>query len=146
MEIKFKKVHPDAKLPYRNSVEQPGTENSGFDVYAVEDKIIPARGSAKVDTGLQFAYITPGYWVRVESRSGLGFNKGILAFNGIIDQPWRGDAGVKLINTTDQDYEIKKGDRICQFVVYPLIPCEISESDEVEETYRGDKGLGSSGR
>lgn len=145
MEIKFKKIHPDAKLPTQNNSQTDGTGDTGWDVYAVEDKIIPAKGSAVVDNGLQFAFITPGYWVKVEGRSGMGFKHDVIPHGGIIDNQYRGPAGVKLRNLSDKDYEVKKGDKIAQFVVYPLIPCEISEG-EVEDTSRGDKGFGSSGR
>lgn len=85
MEIKFKKIHPDAKLPTQNNSQTDGTSDTGWDVYAVEDKIIPAKGSAVVDNGLQFAFITPGYWVKVEGRSGMGFKHGIMPHGGIID-------------------------------------------------------------
>lgn len=145
MIIKFKKTNPDAILPKRNHSNMNGTGDTGYDVYSVEDKVIPARGSAVVDVGLEFAYIEPHYWIRIESRSGLGFKRGICSFNGIVDNQYRGNAGVKLLNTTDEDYEIKKGERIAQFVVYPLIDAEISEGD-IEATDRGAKGFGSSGR
>lgn len=145
MIIKFKKTNPDAILPKRNHDNTDGTGDSGYDVYSVEDKIIPAKGSAVVDVGLNFAYIEPHYWIRVEGRSGLGFKHDIIPHQGIIDNAFRGNAGIKLRNLSDKDYEVKKGDRIAQFVVYPLIDAEISESD-IENTDRGANGFGSSGR
>lgn len=145
MIIKFKKINPDAILPKRNHNNTDGTGDSGYDVYSVEDKIIPAKGSAVVDVGLKFAYIEPHYWVRVEGRSGLGFKHDIIPHQGIIDNAFRGDAGIKLRNFSNKDYEVKKGDRIAQFVIYPLIDAEISESD-IEDTDRGANGFGSSGR
>ena len=145
MELKFKKVNSDAKLPTQNNEYNNGTGDSGWDVYAVEDKVIPAQGSAVVDVGLMFAYITPGYWVRVEGRSGLGFKHDIVPHNGIIDNSYRGNAGIKLRNLSKIDYEVKKGDKIAQLVVYPLIECTVSEG-EIQETIRGEKGFGSSGR
>lgn len=145
MIIKFKKINPDAILPKRNHDNTDGTGDSGYDVYSVEDKIIPAKGSAVVDVGLKFAYIEPHYWVRVEGRSGLGFKHDIIPHQGIIDNAFRGDAGIKLRNFSNKDYEVKKGDRIAQFVIYPLIDAEISESD-IEDTDRGANGFGSSGR
>lgn len=145
MIIKFKKTNPDAILPKRNHNNTDGTGDSGYDVYSVEDKIIPAKGSAVVDVGLKFAYIEPHYWIRVEGRSGLGFKHDIIPHQGIIDNAFRGDAGIKLRNFSNKDYEVKKGDRIAQFVIYPLIDAEISESD-IENTDRGANGFGSSGR
>ena len=138
--LKFKRVHPDAKLPTKNNAS-----DTGYDVSAVEDKVIPARGSAVVDVGLEFAYITPGFWVKVEGRSGLGFKSGIAPHNGIIDSGYRSNAGIKLYNLTDADYEIKKGDRIAQFVVYKNYNVDISEGTTVESD-RGANGFGSSGK
>jgi len=109
----FEKTHPNAKLPSKNH-----DSDTGYDVYSIEDKTVPARGSAVVDVGLKFADIPEGYWVKVESRSGLGFKYGITAHPGIIDNGYRGDAGIKLYNLTDTPYDIKAGDRIAQFVVY----------------------------
>jgi deoxyuridine 5'-triphosphate nucleotidohydrolase len=138
--LKFKKNSVDAKLPTKNNVS-----DTGFDVYCVEDKTILGRGSAVVDVGLDFAYITPGYWVKVEGRSGMGFKHGISPHPGIIDSGYRGNAGIKLYNNTDVAYEIKKGDRIAQFVVYKNYDVVVEEG-ETEESDRGASGFGSSGK
>jgi deoxyuridine 5'-triphosphate nucleotidohydrolase len=91
MVLRFKKTNDKAVLPQKNHAD-----DTGLDVTSVEDVTIPARGSAVVDVGLKFAYIEPGFWVKVEGRSGLGFKHGILPHPGIIDEGYRGDAGVKL--------------------------------------------------
>ena len=116
-----------------------------YDVYSIEDKIIPAKGNNVVNVGLKFASIPEGYWIKVESRSGLGFKHSILAHPGIIDNGYRGDAGIKLYNLGDKDYEIKAGDRIAQFVLYLNISMAI-DWGKVELTDRNEKGFGSSGK
>jgi len=138
--LKFKKTNANAKLPTKNN-----ESDTGFDVYCVEDKHIPARGSAVVDVGLEFAFISPGYWVKIEGRSGLGFKYGISPHPGIIDSGYRGNAGIKLYNNTDTDYEVKSGDRIAQFVVYKNYDVAVEEGDTVESD-RGASGFGSSGK
>jgi len=138
--LKFEKTHENAKLPTKNH-----ESDTGFDVYSIEDKIIPAKGSNVVGVGLKFASIPDGYWIKVESRSGMGFKHGILAHPGIIDNGYRGDAGVKLYNLSDKDYEIKTGDRIAQFVLYLNIQMGI-DWGKVELTDRSEKGFGSSGK
>ena len=140
MKLKFEKTHVDAVLPIKNH-----QSDTGMDVTSVEDVTIPARGSAVVDVGLKFAYIEEGFWVKVEGRSGLGFKYGIMPHPGIIDEGYRGDAGVKLYNLTDNDYEVIAGDRIAQFVVYANYPVVVEEG-EVEDSERGEKGFGSSGK
>ena len=118
--VRFLKTHPDAVLPERNH-KDCFTGDSGYDVTAVEDTVIPARGAAIVPVGLKLAYLPPGVWIIVESRSGLQFKYGLQAFNGIIDNQYRGDLGIRILNHSDNDYTVKKGDRVAQFVLYPLV-------------------------
>ena len=146
--LKFVKTHPDAVLPKRNH-NDPIFGDSGYDVTAVEDAVVPARGAVIVPVGLKLAQLPPGFWIRIESRSGLQFKHNISAFNGIIDNNYRGDMGVRLINNSDTDYQVKKGDRIAQLVLYPLVAVteeNVIFTDEVTETERGEKGFGSSGK
>jgi dUTP pyrophosphatase len=143
--LEFVKTHPDAVLPERNH-KDPLTGDTGYDVTAVEDIVIPARGSAIAPVGLKLGHLPPGFWIRIESRSGLQFKHNVSAFNGIIDNQYRGDMGVKLINNSDVDYRVQKGDRIAQLVLYPLITTEPKFADEVTDSERGEKGFGSSGR
>ena len=140
MVLKFKKTNDNAVIPSKNH-----DDDTGLDVTSIVDIVIPARGSAVVDVGLRFAFIDHGFWVKVEGRSGLGFKYGIIPHPGIIDQGYRGDAGIKLYNFTDNDYEVKAGDRVAQFVVYKNYNIEISEG-EIMESKRGEKGFGSSGK
>ena len=140
IKIVFKKTNESALLPTKNHAD-----DSGWDVYSVEDTIIPARGSKIVDNGLTLAYMAPDYWLKVETRSGLGFKHGLLCHPGIIDNGYRGNLGIKIYNLTDQDYTVKKGDRIAQLVVYKNYPAEVSFG-EIVETDRGNSGFGSSGR
>ena len=97
---------------------------------------------------MTLADITPGYWIRIEPRSGLGFKHSVQPHLGVIDNGYRGDLGVKLYNFNTNDtsdgLQVKKGDKIAQLVVYPLIQPKFSFSDEISETTRGDNGFGSS--
>ena len=145
IKICFVKTHEDARLPERNNKEL-FTGDTGYDVYAVEDALIPANGTANVPIGLDIGFITPGYWIRVESRSGMFFKHGITSFFGVIDNSYRGKLGISLINNTQIDYYVKKGDRISQLAVYKLIEPETCWSESKDATSRGDKGFGSSGR
>lgn len=144
--IRFLKTHPDAVIPSRKH-DDLQTGDSGYDVTAVEDTLIPARHSALVPTGITLADMPPGIWIRIESRSGLAFKHNISAFPGIIDNNYRGDLGVKLINNSDRDYEVKKGDRIAQLVLYPLVVVlRVDWADTIQQTDRGSNGFGSTGK
>lgn len=156
-EIHFVKTHVDAQLPFKKN-RRGMIENgdAGFDLIAVEDTIIPATsvagevevaiGNAVVPVGLKLGYLTPGWWLRIESRSSMGFVKGIEAFNGIIDNQYRGDLGVKLKNLTAKDFLVKKGDRIAQIVPYINQDFDIKFVEEAVQSDRGANGFGSTGR
>ena len=141
MRIEFVKKHNDAKLPKKNH-----SNDTGYDVFSVEDKLVPAHGSAVVDVGLEFGYIPEGYWIAVESRSGLSFKHNVIAHRGILDNGYRGNAGILLYNLSDKDYQVTKGDRIAQFVLYPIIHADIGWTDQAVESTRGNNGFGSSGK
>jgi dUTP pyrophosphatase len=138
--VSFTKTHPDAIIPSKNN-----ESDTGYDVFSVETKVIPARGSAVVDVGLEFADITPQFWVKVEGRSGLGFKHGIIPHPGIIDSGYRGNAGIKLYNLTDTDYTVLAGDKIAQFVIYKNYNVKVDEGEK-SSSDRGANGFGSSGR
>ena len=140
IELKVVKTHPDAKLPHRAH-----DSDSGYDVYSVEEAIVPGRGSVVVPIGLTLAYITPGYWFRVEPRSGLGFKHHIQPHLGIIDNGYRGDLGIKLYNFSDTNITLNKGSRIAQLVLYPHITATIWETNKIDDTERGESGFGSTG-
>ena len=142
--VKFVKTHEDAKLTKANNSEI-GTGDSGYDLTSVEDVLIHGDSSAVVPVGLTLAYIEKGYWFRIEPRSGLGFKHSLQPHLGVIDNGYRGALGVKLYNFKSSSYTVKKGDRIAQFVVYPLIHPQCEWADDVVESDRGDKGFGSSG-
>ena len=159
IECKWVKTHKDAVLPKRNH-DDPLVGDTGYDLTAVEDAVVTHDKPAVVAVGLKLAFVTPGFWFRFEPRSGLGFKHGIQPHLGIIDNPYRGDCGVKLYKLDDDPFtfdkvkveltreeskiEIKKGDKIAQIIFYPLISAEQYWTTEVDETERGEKGFGSS--
>ena len=144
VQVKLVKTHPDAVLPQANN-KQLATGDSGYDLVAVEQVHIPIGESAIIPVGLTLADITPGYWIRIEPRSGLGFKKSLQPHLGVIDNGYRGDLAVKMYNFHDlSDALIKKGDKVAQLVLYPLIQSSFEFVDQVTDTARGDKGFGSS--
>jgi dUTP pyrophosphatase len=143
VKIEFVKTHKDAVLPVANN-KGYGIGDSGYDLTAVEDVNLQASSSVVVPVGLRLAFITPGFWFRIEPRSGLGFKYSIQPHLGVIDNGYRGDLGVKLYNFSNRRFIVKSGERIAQLVVYPLIQPEMSFAEDITESDRGDKGFGSS--
>jgi len=154
MQIGFKKIHPDAKLP---TYAHEG--DAGMDVYAVENAILYPGKACKIPTGL-IAEIPMGYEIQVRPRSGLALNRNITVLNapGTVDAGYRNEIGIILMYSPDVDSfriedgkitadceHIRKGDRIAQFVVAPVTKCEPIEVTEVSDTERGMGGFGSTG-
>jgi len=138
LSMKFVKTHEDAKLP-----ERAHDSDSGYDLYSVSEVIVPGDGSVVVPVGLTLGYLTPGWWFRVEPRSGLGFKHNLQPHLGIIDNGYRGDLGVKLYNFSNVNITLNKGTKIAQLVLYPHITAEVGFIDKVVEADRGDAGFGS---
>ena len=88
VEIKFTSTHEDAVLPVANNSET-GTGDTGYDLTSIEDVRILPNGSRVIPVGLKLAYVTPGYWFRIEPRSGLGFKKSVQPHLGVIDNGYR---------------------------------------------------------
>ncbi len=160
VKIKFVKTDDKAKLPKRNHDNIPldvekdgevsyvleGTCDTCYDIYGIEGTTIPAKCSAIIPTGIKVGYITPGFWFKIEARSGLSFKHGIIPHPGVIDNQYRGDTGVKLYNLSDKDYVVEPGERIAQIAVYPLVDFAVDWIETAEETERGENGFGSSGK
>lgn len=139
--IKFKKVHPDAKIP---TYAHKG--DAGMDVVSIEDKIVLAGERALISTGL-VAEIPEGHEIQVRPRSGLALKAGITVLNtpGTVDAGYRGVIGVILMNHSHDPFNVSKGDRIAQLVVNKLPKVKIEEVSEVDNTERSECGFGSTG-
>ena len=100
-----------------------------------------------VKTGL-FISLKPGYEAQVRPRSGLALKKGISVLNspGTIDADYRGEIGVILINLSDSDFKIHSGDRIAQMVIAKHETVSWKSVDKLDDSLRGDKGFGSTGK
>jgi dUTP pyrophosphatase len=100
-----------------------------------------------VPTGLAMA-IPPGYEAQVRPRSGLAAKHGVTVLNspGTIDADYRGEVKVILINLGDAPFEIRRGDRIAQLVVAPVVQVNFELREVLDATERGTGGFGSTGR
>lgn len=118
--------------------------DAGLDLYATEDITIPTHGRVRIDTGVHVS-LPHGTVGLLTSKSGLMNNAGITC-RGTVDAPYRGSIKPVLFNHSDEDYHISRGDKITQMVILPILLPELVQVDELEETERGEKGFGSSGR
>ena len=140
--LKFKKLHENAIIPTY------GTKYSaGFDFYCIEDLEIKSFETAIVKTGLSVE-IPQDYFMSIVPRSSTGFKTPLRLANsvGIIDSDYRGELGLIFTNTNRESFQIKKGDRLAQGFLSPIINFEIQEVQELSETERGSGGIGSTGK
>ena len=117
--------------------------DAGLDLFSMYDRIIPAGGSVTFDTGVHVA-IPEGYAGFLKSKSGLNVKCGLVG-EGVIDAGYTGAIAVKLYNHSDRHMEIKRGQKISQLVILPIITPELELVQELETTERGDGGFGSTG-
>lgn len=125
--------------------ERAHSTDAGLDLRTPIDVTVPARGSAKIDTGVHIE-IYHGLVGMLKSKSGLNVKYNITS-EGVIDAGYTGSIVAKLYNHGDFDINFKAGDKITQLVIMPVyIPHELKVVDSFDETERGDNGFGSSGR
>ncbi|HYZ17636.1 MAG TPA: dUTP diphosphatase [Candidatus Acidoferrum sp.] len=139
------------RLPEGEGLPLPAymtTGAAGADVVAaVADDLVLAPGArALVPTG--FALEIPcGYEVQVRPRSGLAYKHGVTLLNtpGTIDSDYRGPLGVILVNLGDEPFVVRRGDRIAQLVVAPVVQAVFGEVETLAASVRGNGGFGSTG-
>ena len=141
MTVKFRRIEPSAELP---TYAHPG--DAGMDIRSIEELTIAPGARALVHTGLVMM-LPPGYEAQVRPRSGLALKNGVTVLNtpGTIDEGYRGEVGVILVNFGSEPFKVEKGAKIAQMVIAPCTRAEIVETDEVDDTVRGTGGFGSSG-
>jgi dUTP pyrophosphatase len=142
------------RLPHAEGLPLPAYEtagSAGMDLRAAvpEDQpltLAPGR-RALVPTGLKIA-LPLGYEAQVRARSGLALKHGIICPNapGTIDSDYRGECGVILANIGDDDFVIRRGERIAQLVIAKHERADWIEVETLDDTARGAGGFGSTGR
>lgn len=139
------------RLPHGRDLPLPAYATAGaagLDVVAaVAEPVTLAPGERRlIPTGLAIA-LPAGYEAQVRPRSGLALKHGIALVNspGTIDEDYRGEVGIILINLGSDSFTINRGDRIAQIVVAPVTRALLAEVDELPDTARGAGGFGSTG-
>ncbi len=123
-------------------------DSAGADLCAAvsEDIVLRPGERALIPSGFKMA-ISAGYEAQLRPRSGLALSHGVTVLNspGTIDADYRGEVGVVLINLGDQNFTVRRGDRIAQIVIGRVASAVWRETDTVTQTLRGSAGFGSTG-
>ena len=138
MQLKVKKLHPDAVIP---KYQREG--DAAVDLASLEEVEIQPSELVKIKTGLAIALPT-GHVGIIKDRSGLG-SRGLHCLAGVFDENYRGEWIIIMMNLGQEKAVIKKGERCCQVVVCPIPKLVVEEVTELDETARGRDGFGSSG-
>jgi len=142
MKLKIKKLYEGAIIPaYANHGD------AGLDLFSCSECLLNPGKRELIKTGISLE-VPLGYEMQVRPRSGLALKKGISIVNspGTIDAGYRGEIGVILINHGEENFEVKKGDKIAQMVLNKIEIADIEEVNELTESSRGEKGFGSTGK
>jgi len=139
--LKVKLLSENARLPF-----YAHAGDAGLDLFASAETTIEPGGSALVPTGICIQ-LPPGMEAQVRPRSGLALKHQITVLNspGTIDEGYRGEIGVILINHSQQAFQVEVGMKIAQMVIQPVIQVKVEASPELDIAARGEKGFGSTG-
>ena len=141
--VLIKQTAKDLPLP-----EYQTAFSAGVDLRAAVDGefVLEVGKRAMIPTGLDLA-VPQGFEAQIRARSGLAIKYGISMVNGVgtIDSDYRGEVGVLMINHGEEDFVIKRGDRIAQLILNRVAQARFEVVEELDQTARGEGGFGSTG-
>jgi dUTP pyrophosphatase len=140
MEVKVKKLDPEAKVP---SYAHPG--DAGMDLFALEDTMVSSGSIGRVRTGISME-IPMGFVGLYWDKSGLSMTHGIKVLGGVIDAGYRGELILGVFNLGTKDYTFEKHNKVLQILIQPVEMVDIVEADELSDSERGVGGFGSTGK
>jgi len=141
MLLRVKRLSEDAVIPH---YAHPG--DAGLDLFSIEHCELAPGASALVKTGISIE-LPQDTEAQVRPRSGMALKYAVTVLNtpGTIDEGYRGEVGVILINHGRDAFVVEKGMKIAQMIIKPVITVDIEEVDELSDTHRGEGGFGSTG-
>jgi dUTP pyrophosphatase len=139
MNIKVKRLNPEAKLP---TYAHPG--DVGMDLYSLEEYTLKPGEHHRFNLG--FAIEFPENYAGIIKDKGSISGKKLHTMGGVFDAGYRGEYNVHLVNLGDEPYTVEKGDKVAQLVFIPVAIAKIEEVDTLSDSSRGDGRFGSTGR
>lgn len=136
------KIEENGYMPMRAHFDDAGIDfrtPEGFTLKPLESKIVDLNVKVQIPIG---------YFGKMESKSGLMVNHGVICMGGVIDSGFRGNIKVRMMNLSDKSYTFHKGDKLVQMVLIPVLLADIEsvESLDASESGRESNGYGSTGR
>ncbi len=140
MNIRVKKLHPDAIIP---NIAHEG--DAGFDLFSTETVVLNPGERGHVHTGLAFE-IPTGFVGLVWDKSGVSYNGGLKTLGGVIDSGYRGEIIISFVNLSKEPYVFEKGHKAAQMLIQKIESPTFEEVVELSDTSRGEGRFGSTGK
>lgn len=141
MKLLVEKINENVIIPF-----QAHEGDAGMDLFSIEEASIKPMERKLIHTGIKIQ-LPKNTEAQIRPRSGLALKNGITVLNtpGTIDEGYRGEIGIILINLGSEDFKVEVGMKIAQMVIKPTLTIEVEEVIELTETTRGEGGFGSTG-
>lgn len=141
MKLLVEKINEKAVIPFKAH-----EGDAGMDLFSVEEAILKPMERKLIHTGIKIQLPT-NTEAQIRPRSGLALKNGISVLNtpGTIDEGYRGEIGIIVINLGAENFKIEEGMKIAQMVIKPTLSLDVEEVVELTETSRGEGGFGSTG-
>jgi dUTP pyrophosphatase len=140
MNIKVKKLHPDAQIP---KIAHEG--DAGCDLFATESVTLNPGERGQIPTGLSIE-LPLGFVSLIWDKSGISHKEGIKTLGGVIDCGYRGEYKIGVVNLSDKPYTFEKGHKIAQLLIQRVESPIFEEVEELSDTSRKGDGFGSTGK
>ncbi|ABK62240.1 dUTP diphosphatase [Clostridium novyi] len=141
MKLLVEKTNEKAIIPF-----QAHEGDAGMDLFSVEEITLKPMERKLIHTGIKIQ-LPKDTEAQIRPRSGLALKHGITVLNtpGTIDEGYRGEIGIILINLGSEEFKVEEGMKIAQMVIKPTLTLKVEEVVELTETTRGENGFGSTG-
>ena len=141
MKINIERINKKAIIPF-----QAHEGDAGMDLFSVEEVVLKPMERKLIHTGIKIQ-LPKNTEAQIRPRSGLALKNGITVLNtpGTIDEGYRGEIGIILINLGSEEFKVEQGMKVAQMVIKPTLTLEVEEVVELTETSRGEGGFGSTG-
>ena len=141
MKLLVEKINQKAIIPF-----QAHEGDAGMDLFSVEEVVLKPMERKLIHTGIKIQ-LPKNSEAQIRPRSGLALKNGITVLNtlGTIDEGYRGEIGIILINLGAEEFKVEEGMKIAQMVIKPTLTLDVEEVVKLTETTRGEGGFGSTG-
>ncbi|MCR4945083.1 MAG: dUTP diphosphatase [Clostridium sp.] len=141
MKLLVEKINEKAIIPF-----QAHKGDAGIDLFSIEEAVLKPLERKLIHTGIKIQ-LPENTEAQIRPRSGLALKNGITVLNtpGTIDEGYRGEIGIILINLGSEEFKVEEGMKIAQMVIKPTLTLDVEEVVELTETTRGEGGFGSTG-